>query len=951
MNLNRTQRAVVYLLFFVSGSTGLIYEILWGRKLNLIFGSTVYAVSTVLTVFFTGLALGAWLIGRWMDRGPNPVRTYVQLEIALGVFGVLSPLIFIGIDWIYFHLQPMVAGGLGGLTAVRFALSFLGLLIPTTLMGATLPVLVKLVQPSDDSVATDAGHLYSVNTLGAALGTILAAIFLIPLLGVNGSLYMTGAVNLGIAATAWALFRGRDFSAAAVERTAARHSSTQRKILWLFAIAGFVSMVLQVAWIRLLIQVTGSTVYTFGLMLAVFIVGIGLGSQIATRVLPRIRNVVFAFAGVELIAAAYSLIPVGYFDQLPLLFVHLSQDVEGFADLLFVKAAINLVLLFVPTLMFGAAFPLVAAAWAEKAEHSGGDVGLVYSTNTIGGVVGSFLGGFFLLPALGAQTTILVMGVTGVAIAAAIASLEQDARRRMLALAASILVLVLGAWTHRTWDPLLISSAPYVNRYQSVEALVNSKRNLLYFDEGVNVNVSVTGNVDPRIISINGKPMASTTLWDVANQYLLGHIPMLLHPDPRSSMVIGLGAGMTFGSLVRHGEPADVIEISPEIVAGARMFGKYNRNALDQPNANLIFDDGRNYLNTTRRKYDVITEDPLDPFFAGSGYLYGLEHFQNAKAKLEPGGVMCQYLPLYQAGLEETRIIVKTFHEVFPYVTAWFAYNDIVLIGTEEPLKIDLANLRQRVARPEIALDLREIGIDNEYDLLAHYLFDQDAIPGIGSGLPINSDDLPIIEYLTPRNATRQTVQENVEYYQAMRAERFPEIVDFEGLSEAEIAEFRQKMPGYFQAREHIATAHLKEIANERGILRELRSAEQATAPHPTATYYAAWMRGRVGRQFVNVGQPVRAVNLLQLANRQRPDYPPILDDLGRALLAVGNLPGARAALERSIELNDRRLAPLPDLARVYQRLRDRDAAREVLDRCLELNPRDTECARVELGE
>jgi len=949
MVADRIQRAIVYLLFFLSGSSGLIYEIIWSRKLTLIFGSTVYAVSTVLTVFFTGLALGAVLIGRAMDRGRDPVRTYIVLEILLGLFGICSPLIFMGIDQIYYHIQPMVASGLGGLTAVRFVLSFLGLLIPTTLMGATLPVLVKLVVKSDEGVASDAGRLYAVNTLGAALGTVLAAIVLVPLLGVNASLYAAGALNLTIGAVAFLLFRGRQLSASSpppIKPLSASHSTTQRKVLLLFAVVGFVSMVYQVAWIRLLVQVTGTTVYTFGLMLFVFIVGIGLGSQICTWLLPRIKAVILAFALVEFIASAYSLLLVSYFDQLPLVFVYLSASLTGFTGLLLIKILINVLVLLVPTLMFGAAFPLVAAVFAKKAEGSAGDIGLVYSSNTIGGVVGSFVGGFILLPALGAQITIVTMSALGLVIAASIASMQVKGARQIIVVTACGGVFLLGQAMYRPWDKILINSGPYWRTYSSVESIANLKNNFLYYKEGVNVNVAVVGDIKPEIIFINGKPMASTMFTDVANQYLLGHIPMLLHPNPKSAMVIGLGAGMTFGSLVLHGEPADVIEISPEVVDGARLFSEFNRSALDQPNANLIFDDGRNYLKTTRKKYDVITEDPLDPFFAGSGYLYDLEHFQNAKKALNPGGVMCQYLPLYQVGVTEARIIAKTFHEAFPYVTAWFSFNDMLLIGSVEPIKIDLPNLRRRISRSEIASDLRDVGIDNEYDFLSNYLFDQDTIREFGKGLPVNTDDYPIIEYMTPRSLTERTEFDNIKYFLRKRASHFPDILDLSSVSPAELMEFNRLMPMYFQAREHVIEAHLKDLKGARGLLHEIRLAEKSTAPYPTASSYSAWIHMRMGLRSHRKGRAAQAVRYLDRANQLRSDHPPILTELGIAKLARGDLKEAQALLERSLELDELQLKALQAVASIHYRLGEFSLARQLFDRCLELKAEEVFCAK-----
>lgn len=946
------QKFLLYLLFFLSGSTGLAYEILWSRKLTLIFGGTVYAVSTILTVYFAGLALGAILIGRQMDKGRNPVRAYVVLEVLIGLFGIASPLLFLGIDTIYYHIQPLIGSSLAGLTAARFILSFLALIIPTTLMGATLPVLVKLVSRADQDVATNAGRLYAINTLGAALGTLLGAIVLIPLMGVNGSLYGIGLVNLFIAGTAFLLFRGAPAQPKPPALEEYVHTPLERYVLVLFGAVGFISMVYQVAWIRLLIQVTGSTIYTFGLMLSVFIVGVGLGSEIATRLLRWIKNSLLAFVVLEIAASAYSLLLVSYFDRLPLLFTSLALGQEGgFAGILLLKAFINAIVLLVPTLMFGAAFPIVASIFAGRTSRSGGDIGYVYSFNTIGGVFGSFTGGFFILPFLGTQVTIIATSVVGLAVAALAAAKLKGPILKGASYLACFACLVGGFVLHQPWNVGYINAGPYLLQFPSVEVLQNfANTKILYYEEGVNVNVAVTGNQKPKTIYINGKPMASTLLTDKANQYLLGHIPMLLHPDPKRSMVIGLGAGMTFGALVRHGEPADVIEISPEIIAGARMFGEHNRYVLDQPNANVIFDDGRNYLHTTRQKYDVITEDPLDPFFMGSGHLYDLEHFQNAKRALNPGGIMCQYLPLYQVGVEEARIIVKTFASVFPHVTGWFAFNDMLLIGSNEPLMIDVENLRRRMAKPEIAADLREVGIDNEYDFLANYLFGSEALEEIGAGLPLNTDDYPIIEFMTPRALMGATISDNVNYFFDRRVHRMPPILDLSGLDTSEFKTFNDRMAKHFRARRFIVESYPRLLERTGGVLAELELARQTTAPHSTSSHYIAFVYVARARGLAASGNHHEAIEHFESALELRPDDPETLTNMALSLEVIGQEHRGADFFKRSLTIDDEQTLPLVHLARYELERGGALSARSYIARCLALDPSNAECKALEVA-
>ena len=945
----------LYVLFFLSGATGLIYEIMWNRKLTLIFGATVYSVTTILTVFFTGLALGAYLIGRRVDRSTNVIGLYVGLELAIGAFGILSPLLFRGIEAVYAFLHPFVGTGLGPLTTVRFLLSFMALLVPTTLLGATLPVLVKLVARRDDAVAASAGRLYAVNTVGAAIGTLLATTALIPLFGVNVSVYFAGLINISIAIVAWRLFG--TLRQAPLERLpveAAVRSPLAKYVIVVFGIVGFISMAYQVAWFRLLVQITGTSVYTFGLLLSIFIICIGIGSAIATRTLPRIHSAVAALVIVELIASVYTLLGINFYDRLPELYVEISRSLAEFGNLvdpfilvLLSKAAIVCIVMLVPTLMFGAAFPLVAKVYAHSAAASGRDVGIVYSVNTVGGVVGSFFGGFVLLPLLGTQKTIVAMSVAGVLVAIAIAMRLSRGRLRLSTSFAGACLTVYAVVFYSPWNPLLIDAGPYLLTYPNAESLVRDQlaKTLHYYREGVNVNVSVTGTPERAdLITINGKPMASTDLVDISNQYLLGHLPMLLHPDPQDSMVIGLGAGMTFGALARHGYPTDVIEISPEVVEGARMFGEFNRHVLDQPNANVIFDDGRNYLMTTQKKYDVITEDPLDPFFMGSGYLYDLEHFENARDALKPGGIMTQYLPLYQLGVEESRIIMKTFAEVFPYVTVWFSYVDIILIGTEEPLNIDYDLLRERVRRPEIAQDLHDIAIDNEFDFLANYMFDQSSIEAIGEGLPINTDDYPIIEFLAPRSLSRRTEHENLLYYVNARDQDAPDILDLSTMPATRADEIRSRQEQYYTARRHVMQTHVGLLGLSEDWIAELYAAEQTAAPYPIATVYLASVHRWIGKLAIDIGNNERALVEYELSLDLEPDNTEALNGMGAALWAEQRTEEALGYFARSIETDENQLIPLPYLADGLVVEGDLALARELNERCLALNPAYTPC-------
>lgn len=805
--LERHRYTLVALCFFLSGATGLVYEVVWSRRLTLTFGATVLAVSTVLAAFLGGLALGSLIFGRVVDRRKDPVRIYAILEALVGLYCFATPLLFNWVEQAYVVLHPSVAGVVWQERMLRFGLAVAVLIVPTILMGGTLPALTRAFVSDAGGIGNRVAKLYGINTLGATLGAGVAGFALLPLLGLRGTVYAAAIVNLLIAALALAVHQSWPSGPRAVTKVTKaellpsrpRHPSGSLGFLLLaYAFSGAAALIYEVAWSRVLCLSFGTSTYAFTAILVSFLLGIALGSlSFATRFVGKLRDPLLAFGILQVLLAVAVTALSPALDNLPAVaaWTHgrleaadtwaglawardgwmamtgeplvLAKSLAAFQTCLLLETVI---VLLAPTFVMGVTFPLVTRIATERVGVLGRRLGAVYAANTIGTVVGSFCAGFLLIPWIGAQYCLAV----GVALNALV-GLGYVLLRKRRSLGASVFALVatvaiVGAWgLLPQWNRSALSSGSYlysafVGGDTMMEALWG--RDVLYYKDGITCTVSVSrsnpGTPDEVIsLQTNGKADASNI--DMSTQLLSAHLPMLLHGDPESMLIVGLASGCTVGAALQHEEvrSVDCVEIEPAMPEAARFFAKWNHNCLDDPRLKLHFDDARSYVLVNQRKYDVITAEPSNPWIAGVGNLFSFQHWQRLRNQLAPGGVLCQWVGLYNLGPAELSCMLETFTQVFPDATMWvFAGipTDAFLVGTNGgPVDVDVEQIARQLRKPVVAEDMRLAYVKDLWDFLGGQLYPaRERL----AGLPrtrLNNDEFPVIEFGAPFRLYDQT--------------------------------------------------------------------------------------------------------------------------------------------------------------------------------------------------
>ncbi len=770
---------VVYVLFFLSGLTSLIYEVVWGRRFGLVFGVTTYAVATVLSAFFAGLALGSYVAGRLIDRTRiHPLVIYGGMEGVVGVYALLLPLFLRGVEALYPAVYAAVGEDFSLFTLFRFVVCFALLVVPTTLMGATLPVVSKLMVERESALGMNVGRLYAVNTFGAVAGAFSAGFVLIKLFGITHSTLLAAVANFTLAAVALlmsrlAVFEMRPREAEAPAPGAAETdrpsplSAADKAVLLLAFVAGLTMLALEVVWTRSLVLVLGSTTYAFSAMLTAVLVGIAAGAAVFSRWADRVRNRA-ALVGVLMFSAGLcAAFGPGIVNWLPYAFLHMGDWIGGNWPLYIgMQFIICFALVLVPTFLSGASFPILVRLYSHGIERVGRTVADVYSINTVGGILGSLLGGFVLIKFFGLERS-LVAGALGLMavggpVAIALARPWRASLRWGVGLSMIAAVVLLG-FLHPRFDVKLLFGGwgPYGGGYSlgnaggtTMDITDRYMERLLYHKEGVSsaVDVLETGWGD-RIISINAKPVATTYLYDMRALKMLGHLPVLMHPNPKDALIIGLGAGVSIGTIASYPsiEHVTVVELCEEVPGGTAKFAKWNFDAVKNPKVKIVINDGANYVKATRKQYDIISSDPIHPFVLGTGILYSTDHWQVCKDRLREGGVIAQWIPLYQLSASDFACIVRSFMKVFPNATMWYSGIDVVLIGVKGDFKLDPDRMAAQMADPKMKADLASMGAHSVGDVLGWFIAGPEELRQMTEGAAVNTVERPVLEYTAPK--------------------------------------------------------------------------------------------------------------------------------------------------------------------------------------------------------
>ena len=809
-------------LFLLSGACALTYQVVWSRRLAEIFGVTAFAVSTVLVSFMGGMALGAHLLGERVDRSTRPLRIFAMLEAGIGLYALILPLLLAGAGLLYDRLFPALPDSFLLKSTIRFVMSLALLLVPTILMGGTLPALGRGLLQRKDRVGFAVGILYFVNTLGAALGCFLAGFWLLPRLGLNGTTWLAVAFNGAVATTAFLLDR-RDPPTApeppavpgvSSESGEAALASPASWPFWVAFGSGLAALAFEVVWFRVLVLVFGSTVYSFSAMLSVFLLGLAVGSLVfgpwADRARVPVRLLALTQAGVALTALGGSLAV----NHIPLLFLRTIRDLGiTYQGMTLTKLFLSFLTIFPPALAFGGTFPVVVRLAAAGGRGTGKSIGRVYTWNTAGAILGAFATGFVLLPTVGTEITLKL--VIAVALALAFGSLLAEPGRLNTRWAVpaglGIVVLIVALVFAPPWDKTLLGAGVYFEPHTFIDDAghvsvggVVADYHLMTYTEGYNETIISFESPKGKFITVNGSPTASDAFEDMLVQRMVGHVPMLFHPGPvKSACVIGLGAGVTAGAMGVYDVPRlTAIELEKGVRVASRYFGDRNDGVLDNPRLDLRIDDGRNFLRLSRDQFDVIESHPNFPSLTGSGALFSKDYLEQCKARLAPGGVVCHWAPLWRTRPEAWKTIVGSFVDVFPHVRVFNVGLTTILLGRVEPFPpIDMAELRARFDREAVGRSLREVGVRGPLEALSYFQLDETEARRLVDGAPRTTDDRPSIEFSAPRGAFEETLSANLTEIRRVRPS-IEERADRLGLTGEDRASYVALARGYDDTRD-----------------------------------------------------------------------------------------------------------------------------------------------------
>ncbi len=832
-DLEQSEQRALLVLFFFSGVSSLVYQVVWARMLTVVFGTTLLATSTVLSAFMAGLALGSYVLGRHIDRCKHPLRVFAALEVGIGIFALFFPTISANLGNAYGALVGL-QGNFYLFSLTRFALCFALLLIPTALMGGTLPVVAKFAVRRLGRLGGRVGQLYAVNTLGAVIGVLAATFGLMEGLGLQGTTQAIAVVNFLVAGAAW--LWGRQRAVESGERAAKKTSHADR-VLWGvlagFAISGFAALGYEVAWMRLLmVSFSFNSHYEFSIVLVAFLSGLSLGGWLGSRLLTRRTDLLSIFVGIQFLIGACGALSV-------LAFAHLSALVEPIqqADswwmsrtgVFFTAVAIMLL----PTVAMGVIFPLVGQIYTRQLARLGRGIGDIGAVNSLGAVGGAFVTGFVLIPLLGTEWSVKVLAALNGLVGLTLALISQQRKRLVwggTAGLALLLVLVPSDVLRRIAEPTAVN------------------RELVFYQEGAEGVITVEQQTDGfRKMALNGGGQVPTDYSSLQIFRLLGHLPLLLHPDPQEVLVVSLGGGIALGGAAQY-EPRRItcVELVPEVIDAARShFGEFNHHVLENPtawNIELVIDDGRNFLLSSRDTYQIITGDATHPTSADSWVLYTKEFYELCRARLSDDGIMAQWLPFHGLPPDDYQTIVRTFQHVFPHTTLWRSNNYSIMVGTMQPLAIDWERLNEKMAPPRVHRSLEGIDLGNTFALLNALVMDEVALRRyVGEG-PLNTDDHPHISFVSPKGYSSGS-WEVLEHLAPHRTSAL-------SLLTAPSATVRETIEVYFKAGEHALAGDIMRLQNrDRAAARAYQRALQVNPADKPSAYFLQLLAEQLSRR------------------------------------------------------------------------------------------------------
>lgn len=790
--------------FLLSGVAGLTFEIVWSRYLGLAMGASTAAIGTVTAAYMGGLAIGSWIGGRWADRLRRPLVAYGLVEIGIAAIGLLIPLIAEDLGQVDSALGLTSSGSR---TAVRFLAAAAVLLIPTTAMGMTLPILARAVTEKVEHVGREVGLLYALNIAGAVLGAAASGFWWIPSMGHTLTNWVAVGIDLGLGSVA--VVAGLLLAAVPViapkegEAPARVLRPGSRELVGLLAITGATAMALQVLWTRAISIALGPSTYAFSAIVCAYLLGLAFGGAVASRWAdtpgaPRIRlSISILFTGVM------TFIGISWLDDLPLVLHPFTLDTNltpaGMIRTQFFLAALSV---FPATFGMGTIFPLTLGAVVGSREKLGAAVGQAYAVNTIGSIVGSFGGLFVLLPLLGVEWGMRIAALAYAGVGGWLAFREQLLSvmhtRRLLMGSAAALAAVMLLWP--SWDvgrwTLGLFRLSMAREYFATGTPEPS--NLIFHRDGLHSTVTVEEEAGVRWIKVDGKTDGSSE-GDMPTQIMSGLLPGLLRPEQKDVVVIGCGSCVTAGSaLLTNVRKVTLVELEPEVLNAARLFEEANHAPWEDPRLHIVEDDGRNFMrrgdrnpdDTFVERFDSIISEPSNPWMTGAASLFTREFFAAAKPRLKPGGLFLQWLQIYELAPERVYSVLRTFQEAFPHVLVFSAHresNDLLMVGSEAPIHVDFARLEQSFR--DLKDELERADLRSPEELLALLMFGDPEIRPLEA--PFNTDDNAFVEFGAPMDLiTYAESDPDVKVMKQLAGRRFQrvkQVLQLEGEHEPEV--------------------------------------------------------------------------------------------------------------------------------------------------------------------
>jgi len=897
----------IYFLFFFSGISGLIYQVVWTRMLTLVFGHTIYSVSVVLSAFMAGLGLGSYLWGTTIDKAGKPLLIYGKIEILIGSTALFLSFLFSKFSPIYAWLYDWLPDFFFQTGLLKTALAFSLVLIPTILMGATLPIMAKYFVTEETHTGKQVGYLYSINTFGAAAGCLLSGYFLIEYLGVLQTAWLAASINILIGIFCILSFKksepGTSIEWVIPKPTPISVQVDKANIIWVTTsfVCGFTALAYEVVWTRILVFSIGSTVYSFSLMLANFLFGITVGGLLIVPFFKRNFDYRILLALFQFGIGLYLLFSIYQSSWIFSSFIRGFNWLEPNFSEFWIDMRNASALMSVPTILFGMSFPVLTHLVTRGSENIGSSLGIIYAVNTLGGILGSLVAGYLLLPNLGSQQSLVFLAILnfliGILLFATSTYFTGLIRKGAALSVCGLLVLML---LHMPEDLL---KGIFMRNSKGKQ----NPENLIYFNEGLTTTVAVFNDDDHNFgikrksLILNGINMSANHSNSRKYMTLLSYIPLLLNENPKDVLVICFGTGLTSGAAgVYPGiDSVDTIDISPGVFSAGQLFSNTNYDAVNNTKIHKIIEDGRNHLLTTSKTYDVITAEPPPPTQAGAVNLYTKEYYELTKKALNPGGIVSQWIPLHSQTKTHIYEHFQTFLNSFPYVMSWYPVKqELILIGSNDPINLDFREIEKRLKHPATNEVMRKIRFENPFTLLGSMWFLKDELKNMAAKHRLITDNNPSLEFfhsssdVISREVAYQFLKNRVSFDKV-----FPKIKNLVSTDKEIFKSFWDQRINAEYA-ENVFQLGVNYV-NKKNLIGAIEKFKEAVKLNPSFVLGHYFL----GNTFATIGNFKKAETHLRSTIRLKPDYAAAYNDLGNTLVAQGKLEDALVQYTTAIKI------------------------------------------------